>query len=277
MCLTDLLSTALAAWPAIWLMDLLRYLLAAAALVAALRLAAGWAAPRQVRIRRLAPGQRRREFGWSMLTVLVFSLVGTAVFAGYHLGLHKLYFEVEKYGWAWLPASFVAMVVLHDAWFYWTHRLMHLPRVFRWSHRTHHVSVAPTPWTAYSFAPVEAFVQALFLPVVLLMLPVHQAVLFLWMAWMVLRNVMGHCGTELLPRRWLAGWWGRWMTTTLHHEMHHAHGHHNYGLYFTWWDRWCGTEHPQYRERLEALVAGLDPARPAEARRPATPRSAAAR
>ena len=26
--------------------------------------------------------------------------------------------------------------------------------------------------------------------------------------------------------------------------------HHNYGLYFTWWDRLMGTEHPAYHEKL---------------------------
>lgn len=258
MCFKDLLPIVLAAWPAIWLMDLLRYLLAAGLVTGVLFLAADrWARRREVRIRRPVVGQRLREFRWSMLTVLVFSAVGTSTFAGYHLGLNRIYFAVGDHGWPWLGISFVLMLVLHDAWFYWTHRWMHSPGVFRRAHRTHHLSVAPTPWAAYSFSPAEAFVQAAFLPVVLLFLPVHQGVLFAWMAWMVLRNAMGHSGTELLPRRWLAGWWGRWMTTTLHHEMHHAYGGHNYGLYFLWWDRWLGTEHPEYRQRLAALVARI--------------------
>lgn len=257
-CLNDLLLMAASAWPLIWLLDLLRYFVAAALLVVVLDMASPeWLRRRAVRIRAVVEGQKRRELVQSLLTVLVFSGVGTGVLLGYHLGMSRIYFEAGQYGWAWLVASFVAMVVLHDAWFYWTHRAMHHPRLFRWAHRTHHLSLAPTPWTAYSFSAAEALVQAMFLPVVLLFLPVHQAVAFAWMAWMVLRNVMGHSGTELLPRSWLAGWWGRWLTTTLHHEMHHAYGQHNYGLYFLWWDRWCGTEHPAYRERLSLLVAGL--------------------
>jgi sterol desaturase/sphingolipid hydroxylase (fatty acid hydroxylase superfamily) len=71
---------------------------------------------------------------------------------------------------------------------------------------------------------------------------------------MIVRNVLGHAGVELLPRSWLAGWWGRWFTTTLHHDLHHAHGRLNYGLYFTFWDRLCGTEHPDYRRRLLQLA-----------------------
>lgn len=257
-CFHELLLTAATAWPVIWLMDLARYLMGAALIVAVLDLAsAGWLSRRLVRIRRLAEGQQLREFARSMRTVLIFSLVGTSVLVGYQLGLSKIYFAPDQYGWAWLVGSFFLFIVLHDAWFYWTHRLMHHPRVFPGFHRTHHLSVAPTPWTAYSFSATEALVQALYLPVVLLVLPTHQVVIFLWMAWMVLRNVMGHSGTELLPRAWLAGWWGRWLTTTLHHEMHHAYGRYNYGLYFVWWDRWGGTEHPEYRQRLAALVGRM--------------------
>lgn len=264
-CIRDLAWTTLAAWPGIWLLDLVRYLIGTAAVLAVLDLAsAGWLRRRLVRIRTVAAGQQWREFLNSMRTVVVFSLLGTAVFAGFRLGIHKVYLAPDELGWAWLVASFFVLVVLHDAWFYWTHRLMHRPRLFGWMHRTHHQSTAPTVWTAYSFSTVEAAVQALYLPVVLLFVPVHQAVIFLWMVWMVARNVMGHCGTELLPRAWLAGWWGRWLTTTLHHEMHHAYGHSNYGLYFTWWDRWCATEHPQYRERLRALVQGMGEARSGE-------------
>jgi Delta7-sterol 5-desaturase len=253
-CFHELLFTAATAWPVIWFMDLMRYLIGAAFVVAVLDVAsAGWLRRRLVRIRGLADGQQLREFAQSMLTVLIFSLVGTSVLVGYHLGVSKLYFDPGQYGWAWLAASFFVFVLLHDAWFYWTHRLMHHPRVFRRFHLTHHLSVAPTPWTAYSFSAAEALVQALYLPVVLLVIPAHQAVIFLWMIWMVLRNVMGHSGAELLPLAWIGGWWGRWLTTTLHHEMHHAYGRYNYGLYFVWWDRWCGTEHPEYRQRLMAL------------------------
>lgn len=257
-CSQNIWAAAMAAWPTILLSDLLRYLVVAGGFAAALAWApAAWRSRRAVRIRTVARRQQLREFGHSMLTVLVFSLVGASVLLGYHAGLMQIYSEPEAYGWLWLVVSFFVMVVLHDAWFYWTHRLMHHRRVFAWTHRTHHQSLAPTPWAAYSFAPAEALVQALFLPLFLLTLPAHKAVLFLWMTHMIIRNVAGHTGVELVPRSWLGGWWGRWLTTTLHHEMHHAHGHANYGLYFVWWDRWCGTEHPDYRDGLRALVDRL--------------------
>ena len=45
-----------------------------------------------------------------------------------------------------------------------------------------------------------------------------------------------------------------WMTTVTHHDLHHAQAGWNYGLYFTWWDRWMGTEHPQYHARFAAVA-----------------------
>jgi sterol desaturase/sphingolipid hydroxylase (fatty acid hydroxylase superfamily) len=198
-----------------------------------------------------------------MVTVLVFSLNGTLIFTASQMGKLCLYTDIAQFGVPYLVVSWVVLVVAHDAWFYWTHRLMHLPALFRWFHRTHHRSVSPTPWAAYSFAVTEAAVQAIFLPLILLVLPLHPLVIFIFLIYMIVRNVMGHAGIELLPKSWLVGWWGQLFTTTLHHDMHHAHGRFNYGLYFTWWDRICRTEHPQYRERLRALAINVDGVRAA--------------
>ena len=41
-----------------------------------------------------------------------------------------------------------------------------------------------------------------------------------------------------------------WLTTVTHHDLHHSESRWNFGLYFTWWDRWMGTEHPRYKEEF---------------------------
>ena len=37
--------------------------------------------------------------------------------------------------------------------------------------------------------------------------------------------------------------------------MHHENGRGNYGLWFTWWDRCCGTEQAHYLARFDAVTA----------------------
>lgn len=248
-------TALIARWPGIALQDFGRYLLAAGVVTVVLAcLSARFRERRSVRQRQPAPGQRWREFRYSVASVCMFATVGLGVYLGASRGVLHIYSNLATFGWAWWAASLVLIVVAHDAWFYWTHRAMHHRALFARMHGVHHRSVAPTQWAAYSFAPGEAFVQAIFLPLFLFVVPTHYGVIIVWGLHQVFRNALGHCGVEVEPARWLDGWWGRWLTTTLHHDMHHAGGRHNFGLYFTWWDRWCGTEHPEYRQRLAALA-----------------------
>ena len=90
-------------------------------------------------------------------------------------GWTRMYFRFEEYGWGYFALSVLLIIVIHDAYFYWTHRFMHWRRVYRIFHHTHHLSTSPTPWAAYAFSPWEAFVQAGIAPVVLFTIPVHQA------------------------------------------------------------------------------------------------------
>jgi sterol desaturase/sphingolipid hydroxylase (fatty acid hydroxylase superfamily) len=50
------------------------------------------------------------------------------------------------------------------------------------------------------------------------------------------------------------------MTTTTHHDMHHQQFNGNYGLYFTWWDRWMGTEFPEYKVAFHQAITETLPA-----------------
>lgn len=192
------------------------------------------------------PGQIRREFTYSMSTVVIFASNGMLVWLLAHTGRVHIYSEVSEYGWAWWWASLVLMVVVHDAYFYWTHRLLHHRRWFGAVHGRHHASIHPTPWAAYAFHPIEALIQAVFLPLFLAVVPMHGAAIGVFLVHMILRNTVGHCAHELLPWHWTPRGWMNWITPVSHHHFHHARNRGNFGLYFTWWDRWCGTEDAQY-------------------------------
>lgn len=193
-----------------------------------------------------APGQVRREIAYSLSTVLIFAANGLWLWLLIANGTVEVYPEVDRRGWAWWWASLVLIVVAHDAWFYWTHRVLHHRRWFRTVHGRHHASLHPTPWAAYAFHPVEALVQAMFLPLFLLAVPAHAGVLAIFLLHMILRNTIGHCAYELFPWRWTPRGWLAWVTPVSHHHFHHARNRGNYGLYFTWWDRLCGTEDSEY-------------------------------
>ena len=233
--------TILQIWPLFFASDLLRYLIGAGLVYFTVWI--WWRRSlmaRRIQSRWPTAADMRREVRYSLLTVLIFSIVGFGVFQGIRSGVLRVYSDIAELGWLWWAASIVFLIVLHDAYFYWTHRLLHHRLVFRWAHRTHHLSHTPTPWAAYAFAPAEAVVQAAYLPLILAVLPAHESALFLFLTHMILRNAIGHSGFELLPRRWQR----LPITSVTHHDLHHSTTRWNYGLYFTWWDRLMRTEHP---------------------------------
>jgi lathosterol oxidase len=101
-----------------------------------------------------------REIGYSLITVVIFTIIGSLIFLSPIAPFTRVYYSVEEYGWGYFFISVAVMLVLHDAYFYWTHRAMHRPRLFKVFHRVHHLSTNPSQWAAFAFHPLEAVVEA---------------------------------------------------------------------------------------------------------------------
>lgn len=235
----------------IFALDFGRYLIAASVtftLVWLLRHTALRA--RKIQSRQASAADMRREFGQSVQSALVYVIGACFLIWGREVGLFHDVFGAG-FGLGIDLVILAGIILAHDAYFYWAHRLMHHRRLFKHFHRAHHRSTTPTPWAAYSFAIPEAAVMFLFVPLWLFFVPTPGWVMVTWLNFQILRNAMGHAGFEFFPRWWLDTPLTRWINTTVHHDLHHNGGFNtNYGLYFTWWDKWMGTEHPVYRERF---------------------------
>ena len=250
------LSGQFGIWLTVFSLDTLRYLIGAGLVSTVLYIIlGGWSEQRRIQSRRATAADIRREVTYSLLTTAVYASVALFTVEAMGRGWLQRYDSVSDYGWAYTLLSLPLVLVLHDTWFYWVHRAMHHPVLFRRMHRVHHLSRTPTPWAAYSFAPGEALAMSLFVPLLLLMLPVHDGIIFAFLTIMIVRNAMGHSGVEFHPQSWVDSPLDL-LTTTTHHDLHHQKFHGNYGLYFTWWDRWMGTEHPGYKAAFRRAAGG---------------------
>lgn len=187
--------------------------------------------------------QIRREIGWSLASAAIYGVpAGIVAWGWQERGWTRIYSDWSAFPPWYLPVSLLAYLVAHDTWFYWTHRLMHRPRWFRLAHAVHHASRPPTAWAAMSFHPLEALSGAVVVPALVLVVPVHVAVLGLVLAIMTIMGVTNHMGWEMLPRRLVHSPLGGWLISATHHQRHHDEYRCNYGLYFRLWDRLCGTD-----------------------------------
>lgn len=198
----------------------------------------------------------RRDIGYSLLTIAIFASVALLVF-DVLLPYTNLYAEPDKYGWGYYVFSYVWMFLLHDTYFYWMHRLMHHPKFYRRVHLIHHKSTNPTPWTAYAFHPLEAVLEAGIIPLIAFTLPVHREALGWFFLFQIVYNVYGHLGYELYPKGFHKTWIGRYVNTSVAHNMHHKYFTGNYGLYTLIWDRLLGTMNKKYDRVYEETTSSV--------------------
>ncbi|MCW3074792.1 MAG: sterol desaturase [Flaviaesturariibacter sp.] len=197
-------------------------------------------------------GQFKKEVWWSTLTALLFAVAGAVMVVLWQKGFTKVYLDIQEYPVWWLPASLAIAMVLHETYYYWLHRWMHHPAIFRIVHKVHHDSNITSPWTAFSFHPLEGVLQALFLPALLMILPMHLYVVIIQLTIMTFSSVINHLDIEVYPKGFHKHFFGRWLIGATHHSLHHKQFKYNYGLYFTFWDKWKGTESPLYEKLFNA-------------------------
>jgi Delta7-sterol 5-desaturase len=195
-----------------------------------------------------------REIGFSTFSIIIFSLPPLLLLYSDSIRPHTTFYEhVEEYGTVYLIVSFPLMLLMHDTYFYWVHRIMHSPWFFKRIHLVHHKSTNPSPWAAYAFHPFEAIIESLIFVIFLFTIPMHSLHLQSFFVFSLVYNVYGHLGFELYPKGFNKHWLGKWMNTSVSHNQHHRYFKGNYGLYFTVWDRLMGTLRPDYDTAYEEL------------------------
>lgn len=187
--------------------------------------------------------QIRSELGWSLVACAIYGVPSGIIAWGWQSrGWTRIYTDPLAMPLWWMPVSLLVYLLAHDTWFYWTHRWMHRPAVFRRIHAVHHASRPPTAWAAMNFHPVEAAVVGLFVPALVFVVPIQAGVLAMVLVIMTVMGVTNHMGWEMFPRVLVHSRAGRWLITASHHSRHHEQYRCNYGLYFRIWDHICGTD-----------------------------------
>jgi len=161
------------------------------------------------------------------------------------------------------PILFIAGLILLPIWsafhFYWVHRLLHVPFLYKRVHALHHRNVNIGPWSGLSMHPIE---HLLYLSSLLIhcVIPSHPIHLYFHVIYLAPGAAMTHTGYEDLlikDKRKLA-------LGTFYHQLHHRYYECNYGNQEMPWDRWFGTFHDgsdkgtkETRSRKKDMYSGV--------------------
>ena len=140
------------------------------------------------------------------------------------------------------PLWFAALLFLTPMWisfhFYWVHRWLHWPPLYKIAHSLHHRNINVGPWSGLSMHPIE---HILFFSSVLIhfVIAAHPIVILFHMQHQALTAATSHTGFEGL----LVKDKNRLALGTFHHQMHHRYFECNYGNLEVPWDKWFGSFH----------------------------------
>jgi Delta7-sterol 5-desaturase len=184
----------------------------------------------------------RREVRLSLSSIAIFAAMATVLYEMYLAGMTSIYRPFSQYP-IYFPLSILLCALLHDTYFYWTHRLMHWRPLFKYTHAGHHRSLTPTPWASYAFQPAEAVIQFMGIMLLVIFVPLSPLALFLFLCWDTMMNTAGHTGFEVVPQRVANHWLFHFFNTVTHHDNHHTNMRVNFGSFFNVWDRLMGTHY----------------------------------
>ena len=152
------------------------------------------------------------------------------------------------------PVGFVAVFFLvpliHEVGFYFAHRFLHWPPLYRVAHKLHHRNVNPIPWSGLSMHPIE---HVIYFSTILLffLIPSHPIHMINLASRLGLAPAQGHTGFD----RVVVGDETTWDTSYYAHYLHHRYHEVNYADGMVPLDKWFGSFHDGSPEADEAMKA----------------------
>ena len=177
-----------------------------------------------------------KEIKYSMITLFIYSS-GIWIFL-YWLknGYTKNYTDMNEFGLPYFVCSIFLMIILHDTYSYWIHRMIHHKWLFKYVHLLHHKFKNPSPWSAFAFHPYESILTMGIIPIILFTIPWHNLALAIFITGIIFYDTFVHLGYNIKQFKLF-----KYQNTPLDHDVHHRNSKSNFGLYFTFWDRLMGT------------------------------------
>jgi len=136
--------------------------------------------------------------------------------------------------------QFAVFIIVNDTAFYWSHRMLHIPVLYKTIHKRHHQFAVSIGIAAEYAHPVEQIFSNS-IPTILgpVLVGPHIVTLWLWFFFRIWETVDAHSGYEfpITPFNWIPFFGG-----PDRHDFHHSNNTGNFGAFFIFWDTVMGTD-----------------------------------
>lgn len=138
---------------------------------------------------------------WKVILQVLFNqfCVGLPmVILGYHFYKIRGFNNGELPTFQWVLLELIVFILLEEIGFYYAHRLLHHPRIYKYVHKQHHEWTAPISITAIYCHPIEHIFSNMVPPYLgPILMGAHSATIWLWFTLVILSTLNAHSGFHL--------------------------------------------------------------------------------
>ncbi len=159
--------------------------------------------------------------------------------------------------WYVMVAQIAFFIVLDDFLYYWMHRTLHTPWLYKHVHSVHHRITIPFALTGNYMHAVEFVATSTLVLIGPSLVGAHVVTLWAWIIFRQFEAADGHCGYDV---PWNPGLLVPFYKGAAYHDFHHRRFFGNYAGFFAYLDKlFGGTYSKGYEEYRRAHQHGAVP------------------
>lgn len=176
----------------------------------------------------------KTDIKWLTSTVICNTLITLLGHELYHFGIMKVDFSSSI---LYIISDILFLVLLMDFFMFCFHYLVHKLKWFYPIHKLHHTHIETNVYSLYVLHPIETLGFGIIWLFLISIFEFNYLSIIVYLILNLSYGIFGHLKTDIFPEFWYKNCFTKWISTTKFHSNHHKNESHNYGFYFTIWDK----------------------------------------
>jgi sterol desaturase/sphingolipid hydroxylase (fatty acid hydroxylase superfamily) len=171
---------------------------------------------------------------WVISTLICNILITVLGFELYQLEIIKIDFSHNIIS---IILDTLLLVILMDFFMFC---FLYLALTLKWFHpihKLHHTHVDTNVYSLFVLHPVETLGFGFIWLILISVFQFNYISLIIYLFLNLMYGIFGHIEKDLFPAFWYKSYFTKWISTTKFHSDHHKNQAHNFGFYFTFWDK----------------------------------------
>lgn len=175
-----------------------------------------------------------RDRKWVLSTLICNTFITLLGFELYDFGVIKIDFSPSFFS---IITDTLLLIGVMDFFMFCFHFLAHYLKWFSPIHQLHHTHVETSVYSLYVLHPVETLGFGIIWLLSITVLDFNYLSIIIYLILNLMYGIFGHLKKDLFPDFWYKNYVTKWISTTKFHSDHHKNESHNFGFYFTIWDK----------------------------------------